>query len=192
MISSVLNSRYTLGNIPRRSSNKMRGHSQELDQEWGQQSECPVHIAPFKPRNHDLHQNKTRWSVPELASTIRQLKEARETRKTVIKDFKLRLYAEFDSERSVWLRAVKVMAELDCLFSLAKSSASMGQPCCRPEFVQSDEAFIDFKQLRHPALSLKNDFIPNDVKLGGDSQKIVLLTGPNMGKCLLYYLSMRS
>jgi DNA mismatch repair protein MSH6 len=137
------------------------------------------------PCNRNLHQTKTRWVVPEMVSTIRQLKEARETRKTVIRDFKLRLYAEFDSERSVWLRTVKVMAELDCLFSLAKSSASIGQPCCRPEFIQSDEAFIDFKQLRHPALSLKNDFIPNDVKLGGDSQRIALLTGPNMGKYML-------
>ena len=44
-----------------------------------------------------------------------------------------------------------------------------------------DEAFIDFEELRHPALcagsSLKGDFIPNDVKLGGDVGRIALLTG---------------
>ncbi len=80
------------------------------------------------------------------------------------------------------MQAVKVMAELDCLFSLAKSSASMGQPSCRPEFVESDQAFLQFEELRHLSIALKNDFIPNDVKLGGSSERIMLVTGPNMGK----------
>lgn len=70
------------------------------------------------------------------------------------------------------------MAELDCLFSLAKSSLALGEPVCRPELVESDAAFVDFRELRHPALCLKaTDFIPNDVKLGGDAGRIALLTG---------------
>ena len=95
-----------------------------------------------------------------------------------IKNFKFRLFAEFDNDRDVWLRAIRVMAELDCLFSLAKSSTALGEPSCRPEFVKSNEAFADFEELRHPALCLKDeDFIPNDVKLGGDVGKVILLTG---------------
>ncbi len=81
----------------------------------------------------------------------------------------------------MWLRAIRVLAELDCLFSLAKASSALGEPACRPELVEGDEAFIDFEELRHPALaassSLKGDFIPNDVKLGGDVGRIALLTG---------------
>ncbi|GBE83778.1 DNA mismatch repair protein [Sparassis crispa] len=126
-----------------------------------------------------------RWSVPSLAPTIRKLKEARENRNSAIKGFKNRLFAEFDVDRSVWLRAIRVLAELDCLFSLAKSSAALGEPACRPELVEGDAAWIEFEELRHPALcvssSLKGDFIPNDVKLGGDVGRIALLTGPNMG-----------
>lgn len=121
-----------------------------------------------------------RWSVPELAALIRKLKEARETRNGVVKDFKYRLFAEFDADRAVWLRAVKVMAELDCLFSLAKSSIAIGEPACRPEFVDAESAFVDFKELRHPALNIMGDFIPNDVHLGEDVGRIALLTGPNM------------
>lgn len=118
-----------------------------------------------------------------MAGVIRQLKEARETRNTVVKEFILRLYAAFDTDRAVWLHAVKVMAELDCLFSLAKSSSALGEPSCRPEFVENaDQAFVDFKELRHPALVLQDDFIPNDVKLGGNVGRMVLLTGPNMGE----------
>ncbi|KAH8084332.1 DNA mismatch repair protein Msh6 [Cristinia sonorae] len=127
----------------------------------------------------------SRWVVPSLQPTIRSLKEARENRNTIIKAFMNRLFAEFDEDRGVWLRAVRVLSELDCLFSLAKASSSMPEPRCRPVFVEGDAAFVDFVELRHPALcvssSLKNDFIPNDVKLGGDMAKIALLTGPNMG-----------
>ncbi|KAI0350882.1 DNA mismatch repair protein Msh6 [Trametes cingulata] len=129
--------------------------------------------------------NAKRYVVPALQAKIRQLKEARENRNTAIKDFKNRLYAEFDLDRSVWLRAIRVLAELDCLFSLAKASSALGEPACRPELIEGDEAFIDFEELRHPALcasgSLKGDFIPNDVKLGGDVGRIALSTGPNMG-----------
>lgn len=104
-----------------------------------------------------------------------------ETRKNVVKDFKLRVFADFDADRAVWLQAVKVFAELDCLFSLAKASSSMGQPSCRPVFEESEKAFIDVKELRHPSIALRNTFIPNHVQIGGDSQRVILLTGPNMG-----------
>lgn len=39
---------------------------------------------------------------------------------------------------------------------------------------------IDFKELRHPTLCLSTNlksFIPNDVKMGGDVGKVILLTG---------------
>ncbi|KDQ58666.1 hypothetical protein JAAARDRAFT_193200 [Jaapia argillacea MUCL 33604] len=124
-----------------------------------------------------------RWTVPSLLPTIRLLKEARENRNTAIKDFKGRLYTEFDADRATWLRAIRVFAELDCLFSLAKASTALGEPVCRPEFIEGDAAWLEFKELRHPALCVrtKGDFIPNDVKLGKDVGRIALLTGPNMG-----------
>ncbi|EIW78648.1 DNA mismatch repair protein Msh6 [Coniophora puteana RWD-64-598 SS2] len=126
--------------------------------------------------------NAVRYVVPSLQATIRRLKEARENRGTAVKEFKNRLFAEFDADRGVWLRAVRVLAELDCLFSLSKSSSALGEPMCRPEFVEGDAASMEFEELRHPTLSLlKDTFIPNDVKLGGEVGRIALLTGPNMG-----------
>ncbi|KAG5654432.1 hypothetical protein H0H81_002621 [Sphagnurus paluster] len=131
---------------------------------------------------------KSRWLVRSLQSKVRQLKEARENRSTAIKAFKFRLFGEFDTDRSVWLRVIKVFAELDCLFSLAKSSIAIGEPACRPEFVEGDSAWLDFEELRHPTLCLSTSlksFIPNNVKLGGDVGKIALLTGPNMAQVFL-------
>lgn len=125
-------------------------------------------------------QAKNRFVVGSFQKRVRQMKEAQENRTAAIKAFKFRLFTEFDVDRALWLRAIRVFAELDCLFSLAKSSAALGEPACRPTFVEGDEAVLDFQELRHPTLcmstTLKN-FIPNDVKLGGDVGKIVLLTG---------------
>ncbi|KAG7445110.1 DNA mismatch repair protein Msh6, partial [Guyanagaster necrorhizus] len=126
---------------------------------------------------------KTRWQVFGLQKSVRALKEARENRNTIMKAFKNRVFEEFDADRGVWLRAIRVFAELDCLFSLAKSSSVLGEPVCRPELVEGDSAFVDFKDLRHPTLAISanmKSFIPNDVKLGGDAGRIALLTGPNM------------
>ena len=155
--------------------------------EWTLSGSTKVRFAswPYLSRLYLIEsafcQNAKRFIIPSLQPTIRKLKEARENRNTAIKDFKNRLFAEFDADRSVWLRAIRVLSELDCLFSLAKASSALGEPACRPELVEGDEAFIDFEELRHPALvassSLKGDFIPNDVKLGGDVGRIALLTG---------------
>lgn len=64
----------------------------------------------------------------------------------------------------------------------------MGEPICRPEFVEGDAAWLDFEELRHPTLCLSTslkDFIPNDVKLGGDVGKIALLTGGSSSYSLI-------
>lgn len=152
---------------------------------WVRQSKTKVCVWPAVFL-HPLYvanscfQAVARWTVPDLSRKIRDLKEARETRNAAIKNFKLRVFAEFDKDRDVWLRAVRTLAELDCLFSLAKSSLAIGEPACRPEFVDGDGecAFLDFEELRHPTMCLRSDnFIPNDVKLGGDVARVALLTG---------------
>jgi DNA mismatch repair protein MSH6 len=124
-----------------------------------------------------------RYTVPALATLIRSLKEARERKDGIMKSFKFRVYAEFDRDRGTWLRAVRVLAELDCLLGLAKASLALGEPACRPEFVDDDAAWVDFEELTHPVLAArsKSAFIPNDVALGGEKGRIALLTGPNMG-----------
>ncbi|KAL7412649.1 muts domain V-domain-containing protein [Mrakia frigida] len=128
----------------------------------------------------------SRYTSPEILPLIRTLQEARETRTGTVKTFIKRLFSEFDNDRVVWLKAVKTLAELDCLASLALASGDLDEPKCRPVFVESEHARVDFKDLRHPAMCLRSDFIPNDVEMGGEKSRMVLLTGPNMaGKSTL-------
>lgn len=121
-----------------------------------------------------------RYYFPELRNLIRQLQEAQETHSQIVKEVAGRFHARFDEHYGTWLAAVRVVSQLDCLISLAKASSSLGQPSCRPVFVEDERSVLEFEELRHPCLlSSVEDFIPNDVQLGGSKPNIDLLTGAN-------------
>ena len=121
-----------------------------------------------------------RYYNPELRGLVRELQEAQETHGQIVKEVAGRFYARFDEHYDVWLASVRVVAQLDCLISLAKASAILGEPSCRPAFVDDERSVIEFEELRHPCV-LPNitDFIPNDITLGGETANISLLTGAN-------------
>ncbi|KAF8966381.1 DNA mismatch repair protein msh6 [Entomortierella lignicola] len=125
----------------------------------------------------------SRYYNPELILLVTRLQEARETKTAIMKELQGRLYAKFDENYKDWLKAVKIIAEIDCLGSLAKSSSALGWPSCRPEFVESEKSVLELEGLRHPCVipGIASDFIPNDTVLGGDTSNLILLTGPNMG-----------
>lgn len=124
---------------------------------------------------------KRYWS-PEVKTLVRSLMEAKERHKLVSEHVQSKLYARFDQYYKHWLGAVKVMASLDCLISMAKTSQSLGFPRCRPEILSEDQQqVVDMKELRHPCFDeSKAEFIPNDIQLGGpDHANLNLLTGAN-------------
>ncbi|GAA5901645.1 hypothetical protein JCM6882_006031 [Rhodosporidiobolus microsporus] len=132
-------------------------------------------------------QKVSRYYTPETTRLIADLKEARERKQMVVNDFQFKLYGEFDKGYSTWMAVIRAVSQLDCLLSLSKSSAALGEPCVRPEIIEHDTAIVEFEELRHPCiLSASSDFIPNDVSIGGDAKNLMLLTGPNMaGKSTL-------
>lgn len=105
-----------------------------------------------------------------------------------------RLFAKFDEHRELWASAVRCLAHLDALLSLADVSAQPG--FSRPKFYEgpTTSSFIRLKNARHPCLAQTyqgGEYIPNDAALGTAPTKVVddspgapnmlLLTGPNMG-----------
>lgn len=146
------------------------------------QLEVPIKIKNI-PKNWDQMSATAkvkRYYSPELRKLVRRLQEAQETHGQIVKEVTGRFYERFDEHYTTWLAAVKIIAHLDCLISLAKASASLGEPSCRPAFVEEERSVMEFEELRHPCM-LQNvtDFIPNDIKLGGEQAKIDLLTGAN-------------
>jgi DNA mismatch repair protein MSH6 len=140
---------------------------------------CKVKV-PSSWSQMSATQKCKRYYNPELRGLVRRLQEAQETHGQIVKEVAARFFARFDQDYPIWLAAVRIVAQLDCLISLAKASSSLGEPCCRPTFVEDSASVLEFEDLRHPCM-LPNvtDFIPNDVKLGGDSANINLLTGAN-------------
>jgi DNA mismatch repair protein MSH6 len=96
--------------------------------------------------------------------------------------FSNQVFLAFDENYLIWLQVVKSVAQLDCVLSLAKASIGLGETTCRPKIVDSDEAMVKFVMLRHPCTVGRDDsdFISNDVSVGGDECRMILLTGPNM------------
>ncbi|PUU72967.1 muts domain V-domain-containing protein [Tuber borchii] len=145
--------------------------------------EVPVKSARNIPKSWTQMsgtQKVKRFYSPEVKKLVRSLQEAQETHSQIVKEVAGRFYKRFDKDYQTWLGAVKIVASLDCLISLARSSASLGETSCRPTFVEGERSVLDFIELRHPCMaSSLDDFIPNDVQLGGDFPKISLLTGAN-------------
>ncbi|KAI0102664.1 DNA mismatch repair protein msh6 [Nemania sp. FL0031] len=132
-----------------------------------------------------------RYYFKELTSLVRRLQEAEETHSQLLREVALRFFRRFDIDYEIWLQAIRIVSQLDCLVSLAKASSSLGEPSCRPVFVDEERSVVEFTELRHPCmLNTVDDFIPNDVVLGGDSAKINLLTGANAaGKSTILRMS---
>lgn len=146
------------------------------------QMEVPVKVknVPRDWRQMSATKQVKRYYFPELENLVQDLKEAQETHAQIVKQVAGRFFARFDEDYATWLAAVKIIAHLDCLISLAKASSALGTPSCRPTFVHSERSQVTFTNLRHPTmLTTVDDFIPNDIELGGDSANIDLLTGAN-------------
>ena len=145
------------------------------------QMEAPKSVkVPSNWRQMSSTKDVKRWYFPALTQLVRELQEAEELHSQLVREVASRLFKKFDVDYETWLKAIKVVAQLDCLVSLAKASDSLGQPCCRPEFFDAERSFVEFEELRHPCMTTTvDDFIPNDIRLGGDQAKINLLTGAN-------------
>lgn len=148
------------------------------------QLEVPIKVTGTIPKTWkqmSATKQVKRWYSPELEALVRDLKEAQETHGQVIKALAGRFFARFDIDYATWLASVKIVAQLDCLISLAKASNALGSPSCRPEFVEDENArsLLAFETLRHPCIETTTNFIPNDIALGGFEPSINLLTGAN-------------
>ena len=148
------------------------------------QLEIPIKVRGTIPKNwKQMSATKTckRWYSPELERLVQDLKEAQEKHTQVSRALAGRFFARFDEQYTTWLAAVRVVAHLDCLISLAKASTALGAPSCRPEFVDDDNkrSVLEFKTLRHPCIETTTNFIPNDIALGGSDPCMNLLTGAN-------------
>jgi len=86
---------------------------------------CDLVAGNKKPKIFDLTSKRTgfeRFMTLELAEKIEELEAAEEELKEAITPFVYALFTRFLDSRHLWQPAVSVLAELDCLASLAVAS----------------------------------------------------------------------
>ena len=163
--------------------------------------ELPVNVQV----PHDFHVKGKRgtgqkqinkYQTPVVVELVKELEQAYEIQQTRKAKGMQIIFAKFDTQRPLWAAAAQATAILDALGSLAIMAGNPGY--CRAEILDCpahQQPSINIVQGRHPVVENtfhSSDFIPNDLQLGpnpnkmddstengdsGDSARLLLLSG---------------
>ncbi len=123
--------------------------------------------------------NAERFITEELREFEVQVLEADEKRLEIEERLFLELRQAVSRESGRIQEMAEMVANLDCLSSLAEVAAKYDY--CRPDVDLSDS--IHIRDGRHPVIErflAAGGFVPNDLDLNQESQQVLIVTGPNM------------
>lgn len=145
------------------------------------QLEIPIQIKSV-PKEYKLMGSTKkfkRYYNPEIISLVKELDDLNESRENILREITKEMFRQFDEKYSIWNQCIQIISELDCLFSLYKVSQKNNMSC--PKFIDQKEPILNLKDMVHPCITLSSisrEVIPNDVKLGDDVAKLLIVTGP--------------
>lgn len=149
-----------------------------------------------------------RFLCNELSNLTTQYNDEETLYKARISPLIRDMFERFYQNREHWLTAVKCMAEMDALCSLAlvSNAPDMVRPVVHgaPDQVEAQKAekdstnkddetvapqrpFLKIEGMRHPLLEHQElneyvkQFVANDVSMDFETSRCLLITGPNMG-----------
>jgi DNA mismatch repair protein MutS len=139
-------------------------------------------VPPDYERRQTLT-NAERFTTPELKEYEAKVLGAEER----INELEQQLFATIRQAVALETRRVQAVAQalavLDVLLSLAEVAARRGY--CRPLLTEDDEIYI--RGGRHPVIEATGErFIPNDAYLNNSTDRLLIITGPNMGGKSVY------
>ncbi|MBI3467705.1 MAG: DNA mismatch repair protein MutS, partial [Planctomycetes bacterium] len=135
-------------------------------------------IPPNYTRKQTL-KNAERYTTPELKEYEDRVLRADEKSKDLEYDLFAGLRERTAADTRRLQCTARALAALDVLLSLASVAARRNY--CRPALVA--EPVLEVHDGRHPmieALGSAGQFVPNDVAMGPDSARVLVVTGPNM------------
>jgi DNA mismatch repair protein MutS len=144
--------------------------------------EVPRSAAKQVPTNYERRATIThaeRYVTPELKSKETHILAAEDRMKDLEYDLFAQLRREVAQHAARLQTAARVLAQIDVLISLAEVAARYGY--VKP--IVDDGDTIEIKEGRHPVVERflhDESFVPNDVRLDADTQRVLILTGPNM------------
>jgi DNA mismatch repair protein MutS len=146
-------------------------------------SNANLHLVP---KDYDRKQtlvNGERFSTPELKEYEGKILSAEERILEIEKQLFQEVRGQIAAEARRIRESASVIAELDVLATFAFIARHYGY--VRPQIVDADELTIH--KGRHPVIEALAEqhradrFVPNDLYLNDSSDRILILTGPNMG-----------
>jgi DNA mismatch repair protein MSH3 len=137
-------------------------------------------------------QKLVRFHSPYIVGKLEQLGRWREELSIAAGEAWAAFLGRFGANYAVFRRFVGVVAQLDCLLSLAHLAQCDGY--VKPTVSEAAQSCIHIADGRNPiieSLQQSGGYVPNDTALGGEARTLIL-TGPNMGGkssytvCVLY------
>ncbi|ELU13785.1 hypothetical protein CAPTEDRAFT_157997 [Capitella teleta] len=124
----------------------------------------------------------SRFHSPFIVASSRTLAQLREQLLVDAQDAWLQFLSLFDKCFIQYRTAVGLIADLDCLFSLAQ--VAQQHDFCRPQILE-DCHQIAIQDGRHPVVDIllgeNQQYVPNNTNLKGTGERCMIITGPNMG-----------
>jgi DNA mismatch repair protein MutS len=120
-----------------------------------------------------------RFITPELKEVESKILGAEERSKALEYDLFVQLRGEVLGDLTALQATAQAIATLDVLAGLAETARLFGY--CRPTIYE--DLRINIIDGRHPVLDqalVEEKFVPNDVLLDADRNRLLILTGPNM------------
>ncbi|KAK6344071.1 Mismatch repair protein msh3 [Orbilia brochopaga] len=121
----------------------------------------------------------SRFHTPEVLRLLRERDQRKETLANECDRAFREFMAQISTQYQEYRDAVQSLATLDCIMSLATVAQLPGY--VKP--VITDGVGIRVKQGRHPMVEqlLLDTYVPNDIELGSEERRTLVVTGPNMG-----------
>ncbi len=144
--------------------------------------EVPRSAAKLVPQDYERRATIThaeRYVTPELKTQETRILAAEDRAKDQEYDLFVRLRRAVAEHAARLQAAARTLAHIDALAALAEAAA-------RYHYVKpivDDGDAIGISEGRHPVVErfLRDEsFVPNDARLDGDAQRVIILTGPNM------------
>jgi len=141
-------------------------------------SRANLHLVPQDYIRKQTLANGERFVTPELKDMEYRVLSAQERSVSLEQELFYQVRDLVASKAGAIQERATALAELDVLISLATSAKENNM--IRPEFNQ--EGRISIRSSRHPVLdkAMRGAFVPNDVLLDTDRNRLIILTGPNM------------
>ena len=141
-------------------------------------SRANLHLVPEDYIRKQTLANVERFITPELKEMESKVLSAQERATSLEQEIFNQVRDKIAAQaRSIQERAT-ALAELDVLLALA--AAAVENSLVKPEF--NDEGKLTLRGNKHPVLdkAMRGGYVPNDVLLDGDHNRLIILTGPNM------------